>query len=51
MGRRLHEIATVSCGEEEFVDDFPGEAHRYVRRSDGYHTVMVNGRIVYENGA
>lgn len=37
----------VSVGQEEFVDDFPGEARRYVRRSKGYHSVFVNGEVVY----
>tara|TARA_R100000005_G_scaffold96055_1_gene80372 strand:+ start:27803 stop:29476 length:1674 start_codon:yes stop_codon:yes gene_type:complete len=40
--------ATVSVGEEEFVDDFPGEARRYVRRSTGYHSVFVNGELAYD---
>jgi len=43
--------ATVSVGEEEFVDDFPGEARRYVRRSTGYHSVLVNGELVYHQQA
>jgi N-acyl-D-aspartate/D-glutamate deacylase len=37
----------VSVGDEEFVDDFPGEARRYVRRSQGYHSVYVNGELAY----
>ncbi len=37
----------VSVSDEEFVDDFPGEARRYVRRSSGYHSVFVNGEVVY----
>lgn len=43
----LFDAATVSVGAEEFVDDFPGEARRYVRRSTGYHTVYVNGALTY----
>ena len=39
---------TVSVGDEEFVDDFPGEARRYVRRSSGYHSVFVNGELAYD---
>lgn len=42
--------ATVSVSEEEFVDDFPGEARRYVRRSSGYNSVFVNGEVVYNAG-
>ena len=41
---------TVSVGKEEFVDDFPGEARRYVRKSEGYDVVIVNGAIAYQNG-
>ena len=41
---------TVSVGEEEFVDDFPGEARRYVRKSQGYDVVIVNGAIAYQDG-
>ena len=41
---------TVSVGEEEFVDDFPGEARRYVRKSEGYDVVIVNGAIAYQDG-
>ena len=37
----------VSVSDEEFVDDFPGEARRYVRRSAGYHSVYVNGELTY----
>ena len=43
----LFDAATVSVGNEEFVDDFPGEARRYVRRSTGYDSVYVNGELVY----
>jgi N-acyl-D-aspartate/D-glutamate deacylase len=43
--------ATVTVGDEEFVDDFPGEARRYVRRSQGYSCILVNGEVVYQDGA
>ena len=43
----LFNAATVSVGNEEFVDDFPGEARRYIRRSTGYDSVYVNGVLVY----
>jgi N-acyl-D-aspartate/D-glutamate deacylase len=36
----------VSIGEHEFVDDFPGEARRYVRHASGYDLVIVNGEVV-----
>jgi len=38
----------VTVGLEQFVDDFPGEARRYVRRSSGYHSVFVNGELAYD---
>lgn len=47
----LFDLDTVACLPEEFVNDFPGEANRYVRRSKGYHAVVVNGEVVYEHGA
>ena len=43
----IFDPATVSVGQEEFVNDFPGEARRYVRRSSGYHSVLVNGELTY----
>ncbi|HIG39437.1 MAG: amidohydrolase family protein [bacterium] len=46
----IFDPATVTVGAEEFVDDFPGEARRYVRRSEGYSVVIVNGDVVYRNG-
>ena len=39
---------TVTVSAEEFVDDFPGEARRYVRRASGYHSVFVNGELAYD---
>ena len=41
--------ALVSVGQEEFVEDFPGEARRYIRRSSGYAAVFVNGEQVYSS--
>ena len=46
----LFDLDTLHCGAEEFVDDFPGEARRYVRRATGYAAVLVNGEIVLDNG-
>ncbi len=47
----LFDRDTVACSPQEFVNDFPGEANRYVRRSTGYRAVVVNGEVVFENGA
>jgi len=46
----LFDPSAVTVGEEEFVDDFPGEARRYVRHSEGYHSVFVNGQLAYREG-
>ena len=46
----LFDPDAVSVGAEEFVNDFPGEANRYVRRSSGYEAVVVNGEIVWRDG-
>jgi N-acyl-D-aspartate/D-glutamate deacylase len=40
----------VHCSDDEFVDDFPGEARRYVRRAEGYLAVLVNGEVVWKDG-
>lgn len=37
----------VAITLNEFVDDFPGEARRYMRRAEGYDAVLVNGELVY----
>jgi len=42
----LFDLDRLACGAEELVDDFPGEARRYVRRAKGYRTVIVNGAVV-----
>ena len=47
----LFDADAVTVGGEEFVDDFPGEARRYVRRSSGYHGVFVNGSLAYGGNA
>ncbi len=46
----LFDPATVACATEEFVNDFPGEANRYVRRGAGYRAVIVNGEVVLRDG-
>jgi N-acyl-D-amino-acid deacylase len=46
----LFDPARVSCAAEEFVNDFPGEASRYVRRGSGYDAVIVNGEIILRDG-
>ena len=34
----------------EIVHDFPGGEWRRVQRAEGYHTVMVNGEAIFEDG-
>jgi N-acyl-D-aspartate/D-glutamate deacylase len=46
----LFDLDRITVGDEQFVDDFPGEARRYVRRADGYVAVIVNGEVVLEDG-
>jgi len=47
----LFNIDEVSISGEEFVNDFPGEASRYMRYSKGYETVIVNGSVVYQDSS
>ncbi|MEM7018401.1 MAG: amidohydrolase family protein [Pseudomonadota bacterium] len=42
----MFDLDAIKCGPEVFVDDFPGEARRYVRHASGYSAVVVNGEIV-----
>lgn len=44
----IFDAENVSITSEEFVDDFPGEARRYVRRAKGFDKVLVNGELVYD---
>jgi N-acyl-D-aspartate/D-glutamate deacylase len=34
----------------ELVHDFPGGAPRYIQRSTGYHTTLVNGQVTFRDG-
>ncbi len=45
----LFDIENVGISDEVFVNDFPGEASRYMRFSKGYEYVLVNGAIVYQD--
>ena len=46
----LFDLDRLACGAEELVDDFPGEARRYVRRATGYRAVIVNGEVALRDG-
>ena len=41
---------TIARGEEQFVEDFPGEARRYVCHALGIDSVIVNGAVVRRDG-
>jgi N-acyl-D-amino-acid deacylase len=41
---------TIARGKEQFVSDFPGEAHRYICHAEGVDTVIVNGAVVRDAG-
>lgn len=43
----IFDAAEVGLAGEEFVDDLPGGARRYVRRSAGFHHVLVNGEAMW----
>ena len=40
----------VARGDEQFVEDVPGTARRYVRPSSGVDTVLVNGEVTWRRG-
>ena len=46
----IFDLETVAISEQCFVDDFPGEASRYLRKAVGYDVVIVNGEPVLEAG-
>lgn len=43
--------ATINCGKQEAVRDFPGGGLRYIERSTGIAHTIVNGKILFSNGA
>jgi N-acyl-D-aspartate/D-glutamate deacylase len=47
----IFDPATIARGDEIFVNDFPGEASRYVRHATGIDKVIVNGAVVMSQGA
>ena len=47
----IFDPATVKAGEPEWVQDFPGDTKRLIQRSEGMHFTVVNGRVIYEDGA
>jgi N-acyl-D-aspartate/D-glutamate deacylase len=41
----------IDRGSEEFVNDVPGGGNRYLRHASGIDQVIVNGAVVWEDGA
>ncbi|MGE0680456.1 MAG: amidohydrolase family protein [Candidatus Binatia bacterium] len=42
---------TVNCGKQEAVRDFPGGGLRYIEKSTGIVHTIVNGKILFSQGA
>jgi len=47
----IFDPSTIDRGTEDFVHDVPGNANRYVRHATGIDKVVVNGAVVWEDGA
>lgn len=47
----LFDPERIDRGAEEFVNDVPGGGSRYVRHAQGIDAVVVNGAVMWENGA
>jgi N-acyl-D-aspartate/D-glutamate deacylase len=43
--------ATVNCGKQEAVNDFPGGGLRYIEKSVGVAHTLVNGKALFSDGA
>ncbi len=43
--------ATINCGRQEAVRDFPGGGLRYIEKSMGIAHTIVNGKILFSDGA
>jgi N-acyl-D-aspartate/D-glutamate deacylase len=46
----IFDPATVKCGHEEVVHDFPAGGWRIKEPAEGVHTTIVNGQVLLENG-
>jgi N-acyl-D-aspartate/D-glutamate deacylase len=42
---------TVNACQPEWAQDFPANTRRMVQKSEGIHYTVVNGRVVFEDGA
>jgi N-acyl-D-amino-acid deacylase len=46
----IFDPATVNCGHEEVVHDFPAGGWRIKEPAEGVHTTIVNGQVLLEEG-
>jgi N-acyl-D-amino-acid deacylase len=46
----MFDPATVKCGQETVVHDFPGGAWRIKESAEGIFGTIVNGQVLYEEG-
>jgi N-acyl-D-amino-acid deacylase len=46
----MFDPATVNCGKETVVHDFPGGAWRIKESAEGIFGTVVNGQVLYEEG-
>lgn len=46
----VFDAATVNCGKQEAVRDFPGGGLRYIEKSTGVMHTIVNGKMLFSNG-
>ena len=46
----VYDLDRLKITPMEIVHDFPAGEWRRVQRAEGYHTVMVNGEVIFEDG-
>src|SRR5216683_6307779 len=46
----VYDLDKLAIKPLEIVHDFPGGEWRRVQRAEGYHTIMVNGEVTFEDG-
>ncbi|MBA58931.1 MAG: amidohydrolase [Gammaproteobacteria bacterium] len=47
----IFEEALIDRGKEYYIDDVPGDGHRYIRDAIGIDTVIIGGSIAYRKGS
>ncbi|HZP44201.1 MAG TPA: amidohydrolase family protein [Candidatus Binataceae bacterium] len=46
----VYDLNKLNITPMEIVRDFPAGEWRRVQRAEGYHTIMVNGEVIFEDG-